>query len=185
MKHPFLVGKKVYLRGLEEEDIKGNYFQWFNDQEVCEFNSHGLFPNNDRKMSSYIDYVHRSTDIIVLGIFDSDNDAHVGNITLQNIDWVSRNAEYAIILGEKTYWGKGIAREASDLIIEHGFVRLNLERIYCGTSEDNIGMQKLAMYLGMQQEGVRRNALYKNGKYRNVINYGLLRAEYLERINKQ
>ena len=182
MKNPFLIGKKIYLRGLEEEDIKGNYFQWFNDQQVCEFNSHGLFPSNFKKMKLYIDHVYDSRDIILLGIFDMDNDHHIGNISLQNIDWISRNAEYAIILGDKSYWGKGVAKEASDLLIEHGFIRLNMERIYCGTAEDNVGMQKLAKYMGMKEEGIRRKAFYKNGKFKDIINYGLLRSEYLMRV---
>lgn len=135
-------------------------------------------------MKSYVDHVQESRDLIVLAILDIDGDNHIGNISLQNIDWVSRNAEYAIILGEKSYWGKGLAKEASDLILEHGFIRMNMERIYCGTAEDNVGMQKLAHYMGMRQEGVRRNALYKNGKYKNIINYGLLRNEYLDKVNK-
>lgn len=184
LKNPFLTGKAIYLRGLEEEDINGNYFQWFNDQQVCQFNSHGLFPNNLKRMKSYLDHIQGSRDILVLGIFDMKNDTHIGNISLQNIDWVSRNAEYAIIIGEKSYWGKGVAKEASDLILTHGFVALNLERIYCGTAEDNIGMQKLARYMGMQEEGVRRKAFYKNGRFKNLIEYGLLREEYVKSITK-
>lgn len=135
-------------------------------------------------MKSYLDHVQGSRDHLVLGIFDIKNDTHIGNISLQNIDWISRNAEYAIIIGEKSFWGKGVAKEASDLILAHGFVALNLERIYCGTAEDNVGMQKLARYMGMQEEGIRRKALYKNGRFKNLIDYGLLREEYFGSVNK-
>jgi RimJ/RimL family protein N-acetyltransferase len=116
---------------------------------------------------------------LVLAIVAKDTDAHVGNISLQNIDLVSRNAEYAIVIGDKNYWGKGVAGEASRLLIAHGFNALNLHRIYCGTSSTNTAMQKLAAKLGMKEEGRRREALYKNGAYADVIEYGLLREDYI------
>lgn len=180
MINPFLIGKKIYLRGLEESDIEGNYFQWFNDSEITKFNSHGNFPNNKKKMLDYVQHIHTSRNDLVLGIFDIENDFHIGNISLQSIDWFYHSAEYAIIVGEKSYWGKGIAREASDLLIDHGFIQLNLNRIHCGTSEDNTGMQKLALYMGMTQEGVLRQAMYKNGSFKNIYLYSILKEEYLK-----
>ena len=38
MKNPFLLGEKIYLRGLNEKDINGNYIKWLNDSEVCKYN---------------------------------------------------------------------------------------------------------------------------------------------------
>jgi RimJ/RimL family protein N-acetyltransferase len=185
MIHPFLVGQNVYLRGLEETDLTGNYFQWFNDQEVCRFNSHGRFPNSLQAMRDYLHLVHTSSSDLALAIIVKKNDVHIGNIALQGIDWISRSAEYAIIVGEKKYWGKGCATEASDLLLAHAFGSLNLQRVHCGTSSDNTAMQRLAEYMGMKREGVRRNGIYKEGKYRDIYEYGILREEYLERQRKR
>jgi RimJ/RimL family protein N-acetyltransferase len=184
MRHPFLVGTVVYLRALEKEDLTGSYFQWFNDQEVCRFNSHGRAPNNMNKMESYLQRAYNDPSLAVFAIAYRENDAHVGNICLQGINLVDRSAEYAIVLGEKDYWGKGVAKEASDLILQHGFMTLNLHRIYCGTSEENTGMQKLAGYMGMKDEGRRRQALFKNGRYVDVMEYGLLSEEWLSSKGK-
>ncbi len=181
MKHPFLLGNKVYLRALEKEDISGNYFQWFNDQEVCRFNSHGRFPNNMEKMEAYLHRAYTDPSLVVFAIISRKNDVHVGNISLQGINLIDRSAEYAIILGEKDYWGKGIAKESSDLILHHGFMNLNLNRIYCGTTDDNIAMQKLAVYMGMTEEGRRREAIYKNGVYHDIVEYGILCREYFSK----
>lgn len=178
MKHPFLIGKLVYLRALELEDLTGNYFQWFNDPEVCRFNSHGRFPNNMEKMEAYLHRAYTDPSLVVFAIISQENDAHVGNISLQGINLIDRSAEYAIILGEKEYWGKGVAKEASDLILQYAFRVLNLCRVYCGTSEDNTGMQKLAAYMGMTEEGRRREAIYKNGVYHDIVEYGILYREY-------
>jgi RimJ/RimL family protein N-acetyltransferase len=59
-------------------------------------------------------------------------------------------------------------------MIKHGFKVLNLHRIHCGTASNNQGMQKLAEKLGMQKEGIRRDALFKNGKYFDVVEYGII-----------
>lgn len=178
MNHPFLIGEKVYLRALEKEDLSGKYFQWFNDQEVCRFNSHGRVPNNMDKMEAYLKRAHHDPSLAVFAIVFHEGDVHVGNICLQGINMVDRSAEYAIVLGEKDFWGKGVAREASNMLLTHGFMTLNLHRIYCGTSADNVGMQKLASYMGMKEEGCRREALFKNGRYIDILEYGLLREEF-------
>ena len=97
---------------------------------------------------------------------------------MQAINWVSGSAEFAILLGDKSYWKKNVGFEAAKLIVEYGFKRLNLHRIYCGTSAENIGMQKLAAKLNMTEEGRRRGAMFKDGKYIDMLEYGVLKHEY-------
>jgi ribosomal-protein-alanine N-acetyltransferase len=174
----FLKDKRVHLRALVEGDLNNIYLQWLNDEEVCEFNSHAIFPNTEQKMRSYFESLKDQQRNIVLAIIDGRTDKHIGNISLQNINWISRNAEFAILLGDREFWGKGYGEEAAMLIIDYGFKRLNLHRIYCGTIAGNKGMIKLAAKLKMKEEGIRREAIYKNGKYRDVYEYGVLSEEY-------
>jgi RimJ/RimL family protein N-acetyltransferase len=178
MKHVFLEGERIHLRALEEKDLNGNYFQWLNDSEVCEFNSHAIFPNTALKMRSYYESTQNTSNSVVLAIVETQSDQHIGNISLQGIDWVARLAEFAILLGDKNYWNKGIASEAAYLICDYGFQRLNLNRIHCGTSTENLGMQKLASKLKMVKEGERRKAIFKNGAYHNILEYGVLKEEF-------
>jgi len=185
MRNPFLIGEKIYLRGLNEKDLEGNYINWLNDPEVCKYNSHHVFPYYMENGENYIKSTYNSKNSLVLAIVIRETNIHIGNISLQKIDYISRNAEFAILIGEKNFWGKGYSKEASTLIITHGFLSLNLHRIYCGTSSDNIAMQKLAIYLGMFEEGRRKEAIYKNGKYSDIIEYGLLRNKFLEDLNKK
>lgn len=152
--------------------------QWLNDPEVCAHNSHHVFPYTPAKARAYIESVQDLEQNIVLAIVAKDTGMHIGNISLQDIDYVSRSAEYAILLGERAYWGKGIATEASKLLLAHGFSALNLHRIYCGTSSKNTAMQALAESLGFEQEGVRKEAHFKNGSYADLIEYGLLAQDF-------
>lgn len=176
--HQFLKGQNVYLRSLEKEDLYGPYFTCLNDFEVTKFNSHGRFPYNIYKHELFFQEQLKVSNLIQLGIFLIEDNAHVGNISLQNINWIDRNAEFAILIGDKKVWGKGIGEESGKILIKHGFENLNLHRIYCGTSSENLGMQKLALKLGMVNEGVRKESIYKNGKYHDMVEFGILRSKY-------
>jgi len=170
---------RLYLRGLSKEDIRGNYFHWFNDKDVCKYNSHGLFPNTVAAMEGFLEALATSQNAIVWAMIEKKSKTHIGNLSLQEISWINRSAEFAIIMGEKQFWGKSLSSEASKVLLFHGFQKLNLNRIYCGTAESNEAMKKLALKIGMKKEGRRRQALFLNGQYEDLIEYGILRKEFL------
>jgi [ribosomal protein S5]-alanine N-acetyltransferase len=174
----FLKGERIHLRALEESDLTNYYLQWLNDEEVCRYNSHAVFPNTEGKMRSYFTSLQDQDRSIVLAIIHTDSKKHIGNVSFQNINWISRNAEFAILLGDKEFWGYGYGEEAAKLIVGYGFERLNLHRIYCGTLQGNEGMKKLTKKLCMKEEGLRRQAIFKNGEYVDIIEYGVLRNEF-------
>jgi [ribosomal protein S5]-alanine N-acetyltransferase len=180
-RHIFLESSRIYLRALEERDLDGPWFQWLNDPEVCRYNSHATFPNTATEMRDFFESTRRSRDAVVLAMVWKETDEHIGNLSLQRINWIDRTADLAILLGDRRFWKTGVSTEACRLLVEYGFIRLGLERIQCGTTDDNVGMQKLALRVGMSQEGVRRQAVYKNGKRRDLFEYGILRDEFLAR----
>ncbi len=178
MHNPFLIGECIYLRTIEEADLNANYREWFNDEDICRYNSHHRFPNYDQNMKEYFENVITSKQNLVLAICDKKTDGHIGNVALENIDTMNQSAEFAIIIGNKDHWGKGVGKEAMKLIVEHGFKELNLHRIYCGTQDDNAGMKKLALAHGFTEEGRLRDAMYKGGGFKDIILFGLLRKDW-------
>lgn len=175
---PFLVGKRLYLRALVEEDTEGTYPTWFNDEDVCRGNSHHIFPYTVSAALDYIHYANQTRESLILAVVLNDKDRHIGNIALQSIHPYFRSAEFSIIIGDKTAWGKGYALEAGKLLCDHGFTALNLHRIACGTFDDNIAMKRLALSFGMKEEGRRREAAFKQGRYVDLVEYGVLKEEY-------
>lgn len=177
----FLEGPNIYLRALEERDLTSDYFQWLQDEEVCRQNSHAVFPNTEKAMVEFLRRAQDTGAAIVLAIISKAEDRHVGNVSLQQIDWIGRNAEFAILIGALEAHGRGVGSEAAELVVRYGFERLNLHRIYCGTFAENLAMRRLAEKLGMKPEGVRRQAAFKSGRYVDVHEYGVLRDEFLGR----
>ena len=179
----FLEGQDLYLRALIESDCDGPYLAWFNDAEVCRFNGHHRFPYTRAAALSYINQVVSLPDQIVLAMIERQPNRHVGNVALLDLDYINRSAEFAIVIGERTCWGKGYGKQAAQLLFDHAFRTLDLHRVYCGTSAENVAMRKLADALGMREEGCRRDAIYKNGKHSDVIEFGVLKSEYLQRFS--
>lgn len=176
----YSLGDGYSVRPLQERDLSGPYPGWFEDQEVCKYNSHGKFAKNADWFRSFYQDLNRE-DQLVWAICH-DKDGHIGNISLQGISFVNRNAEFAILIGNRNHWGKAVGQRSGDALLRHGFFKLNLERIYCGTAATNVGMQKLATQLGMLQEGARRRHLFLDGEWVDILEYGVLREEFQRRV---
>ena len=52
MQNAFLIGERIYLRAVTEEDLP-NYFSWLDDQETTRWMQRGIYPNNMEDMKSY------------------------------------------------------------------------------------------------------------------------------------
>lgn len=174
----FLESKRIGLRQLSEVDIEGGYRDWFNDPVVCKYNSHHKYPIGEDELREYVKALQGDRFLIVMAVVDKESKKHIGNISLQEIDLLNREAEIAFLFGEKEYWGKGYATEAAEMMINHAFNELGLNRIYFGTADSNIGMQRVGEKLKFCKVGVRREALFKNGMYHDIYDYDLLRKEW-------
>lgn len=177
----FLETERLILRPLLEADAEGPYPGWFNDAETCAGNSHHVQPYTRAQALDYIKTVRLDKTCIVLAMERKTDNAHVGNVSLQHIHPVHRSAELAIVIGEKTARGQGLGVEACGALVAHGFQALNLNRIQCGTFATNAGMISTARKLGFEQEGVRRQAAFKDGSYVDVVEFGLLASTFTAR----
>lgn len=177
MKKPILILIENQRLGLFIfDESHDDHYCWLNDSEINRYTSRNRIPITRAGAQKYAETCQQDEQI-VLGIYSVEDSEHVGNIALKNINLIDRCAELSILIG--TNRQKGIGYEASKLLCTHGFNALGLNRIYCGTHEENIGMQKLAIKLGMKEEGRSRQAFFKNGKFADIIHYGMLKEEFV------
>jgi RimJ/RimL family protein N-acetyltransferase len=73
--------------------------------------------------------------------------------------------------------GKGYAREAVALLVEYLFAGYPVERISAFTDKENIPAQRLLQSLGFQQEGALRRCMFRDGQWRDILLFGILRQE--------
>lgn len=169
MLHPFLIGKDIYLRGLELSDIDGNWWQWSNDQGVTRYMTQGRFPNSREKMVKFYNEMVISDQDIALAIIDKRTNMHIGNVGLHQINWVYRIGEIGIIIGERKLHGKSYGSQALRLLVEHAFQRLGLIKIWARVDSKNIAAVKGFEKAGFIKEAVLKREGFAEGKYRDSV----------------
>ena len=75
-------------------------------------------------------------------------------------------------------WGKGLATEAAQGVIEWGFQEYHLAKFYATADLRNKRSQRVMAKLGMTREGVLRSHVEGRGTRVDVVYYGLLREEW-------
>lgn len=179
MKTPFIVGKHIYLRPLEREDLNEKYLSWLNNSEVNRYLESGIFPYTYDDLKKFYEQVTQSNDKVILAIIDKKTDQHIGNVKLGPINWVHRKATFGVLIGDSKYWGRGIGIEVTRLVVEYGFSRLNLNRIELGVYAEHETAIRSYEKIGFRIEGRFREDLFQEGKYKDRLWMGLLRSEYI------
>lgn len=105
----------------------------------------------------------------------------VGYVQLALIDRTERRAAVAIVIGDRSAWGRGVGSTALRILAGYAFAALNLERVYAEVYGFNLRSQRLMERVGFQREGVLRQHELHNGVRQDVHVFGLLKAEYYQR----
>lgn len=165
-------GEKRYLRPLEKSDLNERYLSWVNDSKVTKYLEVGTFPTNMEKLEKYYDFMTNSPNHIILAIIVGQK--HIGNITLNDINWIHRTANLGIMIGDRDYWGKGYGTGAIKLMTQHAFGKLNLHKVWAGMYEDNGAAYRVFFKAGFRKEARLRDELYRDGQYHNKITMSVI-----------
>ena len=138
-----------------------------------------IFVSEAREKQWVEDTIFHSSDI-KLAVCLTDNNLHIGNVYLTDLNYINRTAESHILIGNMDYWGQGLGSEALKLILRYGFDERGLNRIYAHINADNAASLRLHEKCGYQREGVLRQAIFKNGRFKDVVVMSILKEELIE-----
>jgi RimJ/RimL family protein N-acetyltransferase len=175
-----LIGKRVRLRAIEPDDIP-RFATWLNDQEVRQYLTIYLPFSLAEEHNWYDNMLKRPGEEhpLAIDIKPQTGDwLHVGNIGFNQVDFVNRSAEIGIFIGEKQLWNQGYGKDAMALMVHHGFMNLNLHRIYLHVYESNPRAVHSYEKAGFVHEGRLRQAKYQNGRYVDVLVMSVLNSEW-------
>ena len=175
----FIKGDFLDLVVLTEEIVKKtNWYKWFNDEETTKNMQKHYFPNTiDLQLDYFKKNILNNNKIIQLGVVVKKDNIFSGVISLSNIDYLNQSCEFGVVMGEEISRNIKYFTEAGKLICKHAFETLNMQRIYSGTIMKEIE-DLLCKTLGFKHEGIRRKAIYKNGKFLDVYLHSILKSEY-------
>lgn len=178
--YAYAKGKTVYLRYLTEEDAKGDWHLWFNSPEVTHFLSARYWFNTPQHQLDYLKYVSSTRDRIALGICDIKTNKLIGVCSLGSIDYVHRHAEISSVIGDAKFRNGFAAMEAFALMLEIGFTRLNLHKIFGAGLEANTAALEISKLMGLKESGRYREHCFVDGKYQDLIILEILQNEWLQ-----
>lgn len=174
-----MVGKRVRLRAVCKDDLP-NFVRWLNDREVTRFLLLATPMALDQE-EAWFEKMRQSPlteHPLAIEIDTLEGWRIIGNIGFHRIDWVARNTEVGIFIGEKQFWSQGYGTEAMRLMLKHGFEDINLNRIFLHVMEPNTRAIRSYEKSGFKHEGVLRQATYREGRYQNLLVMSVLQSEW-------
>ena len=141
---------RLTMKPLNKYFLSQDYVDWMNDDEVNRYLESGGDYTLE-KLNDYLEEVERHPKYFWAIILKETN-KHIGNIKIDPIDLNHLFGEYGIMIGDRSVWGKGIAKEASETIIDFSFNTLNLKKINLGVRKNNSSAIRLYEKLGFTIE---------------------------------
>ena len=173
----YIEGSGLRLRPLLDEDYTDEYLGWLNDPVCNHLSQRRPFPCDRADMRAYAQqFSGQPGKGFVLAMIRKSDRAHVGNISLVNVQLVNRCAEIAILIGRADARGKGLGGEAVYLLARHAFQAMNLHRVFAGTF--NPAFVRCVEKLGWVREGVFRERIWANGAYHDQVWLAQLRRDF-------
>lgn len=145
----------VYLRPLRLEDAKISY-KWRNDSEIWKFT--GSRPDRHITYEMEKEWLYNSLQRKGekrFAICLQKGHRYIGNTQL--IDIKRRQASFHLFIGDKTYWGKGIGREVTYLILRFAFSELSLQQVSLEVHKENIPALSIYKCMGFLHAGENRD----------------------------
>lgn len=168
------IDEELTLRILRKEDITMKYISWLNQSEVMKFTEVNSNTHDQASTEEFVDTCFLNEGIFLFGIFF--NRDHIGNIKLGPVNFTHEIADISYVIGDKEFWGRGIATIVIKAITNFGFNELNLYKINAGTYENNIGSIKALQKCGFSQEGLFLHEINFNGDRINSLRFGLIKG---------
>ena len=113
-----------------------------------------------------------------LGICVTETKRLIGVSYLLRIDWINRDAEFAIWIAEIDFRRKHAGEVATQSTLQHAFYDLNLNRVHLYVLFENKSARSLYHKIGFVEEGCLKQAVYRDGNYHDVVVMGILKSEY-------
>jgi len=169
----FMNSTQIHLRAIDKKDANLNYLSWLQDEEITKGLLTGYFPSTLTDLENYIQSVHDNERSIMFAICENVNDKHIGNVKIDNFDWIARTVELGLLIGDKNYWGKGIGSEVCKLTIDYVFQTLNFRKIILTVYENNPRAIDLYKKNGFKEEGCLKKHVFVRGEYFDKYYMGL------------
>ena len=174
----------IRLRELQDKDVTF-MLEWMHDPEIQKRFKKDMLIASEGDALRFIKSA-REENIYETGAnlhcaIVNEYDEYLGTVSLKDIDYISKTAEFAIALRPKMH-GSGYGFRATGLMLKKGFEELGLHRVFLSVYSNNLAAIRLYEKSGFKLEGEFRDHNFIDGKYVSWKWYGILEDEFHEDI---
>lgn len=179
MNNPIMVGERVYLRALQEEDAKALALAY--PQEPAEFyDDFGrylispMYTEHELEQSADVEtpnFIHFASCLKA-------TDEMIGNLGFFDLDLVNGTAESFAYFFPGQWRGAGYGTESKLLLLEYAFDRLDMHVIQSYVFGPNERSWRALARQGYQPAGTLQFSNTKGGMYRSDFCFDILREEW-------
>ena len=176
-------GKLIYLRLFEPNDYEKTYY-WHNDYDLMK-TACGPFRFVSKEIEKNWTTAKslENNRELYLAICLIENDEMIGWYSISDIDFKNRKCHCSgVVIGDKRYRDGDAYQEAGDLAFKYILYELNMNRVSGACLADNILSRANMEASFWVLEGIERSAIYKNGSYKDICHYSILREEYEQHL---
>lgn len=176
-----LEGKISYTVPFDTQHLNNEkYFNWLQDYEVIKSINRldYVVPVRFASVKEYCEKVMNSNADIFFAIYYKKDNEFIGTLRVNSINWYTRSADIGILIGNKKYWGRGVATDSIFVVSKYLFDILGLRKLTAGLMDINPAMQKVFEKIGFQVEGRLRQKDYFEGNYVDHILMGCFKDEF-------
>lgn len=176
-------GKIITLRAIEEDDLE-MLRSLINNSEVEHLVGSWNPPISKFSQQSWFDKISKASKWESMYFtIETQIDGAVGYLILYDIDWKNRRASY----GMKTRSDKkmnNVGFDTATTIMKYVFNELNLNKLECEFIETNaVSIHVHRDKCHWNIDGIKRQHLFQDGKYHDVIIMSILQSEYRKNFN--
>jgi RimJ/RimL family protein N-acetyltransferase len=137
-----------------------SFIRWENDFAVSSMSGDPLRPVSRETIEERFERHLKEVNawFVEFAIYELTTMQVIGATELRNIDRTHRTAEYGIIIGEKSCWGKGYGTETTLLMLDYAFNVLGLHNILLRTFAYNERAVRAYTRAGFRVMGRQREA---------------------------
>src|SRR5512134_3942706 len=179
-------GKYVRLSAFDPEEMSKAFPRWNANSEYFRLLNSSARPMKSPKSEAKWmeeEVAEMSLASYYFSIRTLAEDKLIGELGLDVVDWVGRDAFVGLGIGEIEYWSKGYGTDIMNVLLRYAFTEINLKRVTLSVFEYNPRAIRSYEKVGFRHEGRRRLALNREGQRWDEIYMGILRDEWLELNN--
>ncbi len=175
----YIETKRLNLRELRKEDEK-TVHQYSSDPIVSRYMNWG--PNTQEDTKSFIQMSIASqtaqprTNYTFAVVLKSQNNL-IGGCGIYISNFGNREGFIGYVF-HRTCWGRGYATETASTLVEFGFNKLKLHRIFVTCDPENSASQRVLEKIGMQKEGCLRQNLWVGDKWRDSLVFAIIENDF-------